>query len=358
MILSTIISRLNDVPIIGQYVPQIMTFFDGVNIKTVLLCIVGMSVVMKLNSNNAVVQQPPVAAVGGIDAQVSRAAAINVGEGLDVNGSPGLRGAVGESIETDDTEEVGMTTGSIGGEEAVASSEGQPPPPPPPVSSTTEGQQTTVGGTMYQQPAAYATPDGGTMTQQQQQAGSYAVPIGSTISQSPLQDAQSLLQQTQPGAYGETGALGSATTLTNQPPPVSSGVDTNNQPIPLSSAPLNQMQMAIPPAVAAITGDGSGMLAQHDPNQPIGGVTTQQGGLPPDVMGSGSGSSVPLVPEAPAMPISDAVQVPEAVPVAEAAPVPSVEGSLLPLLSNFKDSWDPYEPTDIPMFWHSKFYSC
>jgi hypothetical protein len=32
--------------------------------------------------------------------------------------------------------------------------------------------------------------------------------------------------------------------------------------------------------------------------------------------------------------------------------VPSSSKDSLPELNNFKDSWDPYEPTDIPMFWH------
>jgi len=43
-----------------------------------------------------------------------------------------------------------------------------------------------------------------------------------------------------------------------------------------------------------------------------------------------------------------------AAPAAPDAPLPSGEPqeSILPLLDHFKDTWDPYEPTDIPMFWH------
>ena len=32
--------------------------------------------------------------------------------------------------------------------------------------------------------------------------------------------------------------------------------------------------------------------------------------------------------------------------------LPKSATDTLPELNNFKDSWDPYEPTDIPMFWH------
>ena len=31
---------------------------------------------------------------------------------------------------------------------------------------------------------------------------------------------------------------------------------------------------------------------------------------------------------------------------------PSSSTDTLPELNNFKDSWDPYAPTDIPLFWH------
>lgn len=73
--------------------------------------------------------------------------------------------------------------------------------------------------------------------------------------------------------------------------------------------------------------------------QQVSAVDASQMALPLPV-GTDQNAVSPAVPE----PLADAVPL---------VPAPAPGGSsLLGLLDNFKDSWDPYDPTDIPMFWH------
>ena len=39
-------------------------------------------------------------------------------------------------------------------------------------------------------------------------------------------------------------------------------------------------------------------------------------------------------------------------PIAEVAVIPADTGETLPELLNFKDSWEPWEPNDMPVFFH------
>lgn len=262
-------------------ISTIKSFFDGVSMKTVLLCILGMTMVMKLN------RPPP--------QPIDPNHGVHPSNGVE---SPGVRGAAVLNVGVED-KVLGEGGGSEGGEldpqaqaliQQVDSQQGyatQDQQPPPPQQQGLVPQQ---GGAGNLQPAT---------------SGGYAVGQTSTYDQSPLAFQQQQMQA-QAGQQ-QLGQFGTAVDASQMSPP------------------------------QTLTGD---------PEQP------QDGSVPAATTEGGDASNVP-----------DASQSAEgsaaSVPLVESPPAASTGGgdngaSLLGLLNNFKDAWDAYDKTDIPMFWHSE----
>eukprot|EP00579_Thalassiosira_antarctica_P002726 CAMPEP_0201877936 /NCGR_PEP_ID=MMETSP0902-20130614/9222_1 /ASSEMBLY_ACC=CAM_ASM_000551 /TAXON_ID=420261 /ORGANISM="Thalassiosira antarctica, Strain CCMP982" /LENGTH=785 /DNA_ID=CAMNT_0048405479 /DNA_START=36 /DNA_END=2393 /DNA_ORIENTATION=+ len=287
--LSHCLSRLSSSPAVSA----VINFFDGVNLKTILFCIMGMTLVMKLN------QRPPSPdASHGIT---------NTAEFGTV--APGVRGAMRNENEGYNNEY------AVIGEDKDESDSGtplyapavdetpmQPPPPadPQPQQPVQQQQQLapyTQQGLVPQQqvaaadpntPSAYANADVA-------QSNSYAVGQQSTFNQPPLQQ--------QPPAQPQADQFGSAVDASQMLPPQTAEV----------------VVVADVAQVAA-----AGAVAQQQPIQAV---------------------EVPLVDVA-QQPMTQTAEVPLAQQPA------AVQGSVLSELNNFKDTWDPYDKTDIPMFWH------
>eukprot|EP00580_Thalassiosira_gravida_P006878 CAMPEP_0201627284 /NCGR_PEP_ID=MMETSP0493-20130528/2455_1 /ASSEMBLY_ACC=CAM_ASM_000838 /TAXON_ID=420259 /ORGANISM="Thalassiosira gravida, Strain GMp14c1" /LENGTH=803 /DNA_ID=CAMNT_0048097643 /DNA_START=122 /DNA_END=2533 /DNA_ORIENTATION=- len=220
---------------------KFIKFFDGVSFKTVLLCIMGMTIVMKLNKQPSNHHHPP----------------HDVQNPNTMIASNGLRGTMSNN------------EGAIYGDTAV-------------------NQQYSTGE------VASDGLDSLLLQQQQQQ------PLNNGQPPPPLDNPQQQQQQQQMAQQGYA-------------PQQNSNYAVGGQSI-YNQSPEQQLGNAVPATTA--------VLGQVEEGVPITSV--------PDVQ-----AAVPLVP-------------PPAPPGMAAA----VPGSVLGFLSNFKDTWDPYEKTDIPMFWH------
>jgi len=395
-LIESLLSKLMELPIIGNYIPNIQNIFEGVNMKTVAMCLVGMFVVMKLNTNNNNVG-PNVH--HGIEQHNS-----NGGNSDNVD-NVGVRGAL---LTTDKKEEYAKVPPSatesatettdeertlqfndpktveyrysepIVNEANVISS----PPLAIGLESTDQlqqQQQQAVGVPQAGVPQAvaaavqpvsgtYQTTDGSSTAQV---AGSgYAVGQTSTISQTAVPevsvqavvpvaatpetpsvvegghqtvvDGQTQIsplefQQQQQQAQAEQAASqeAAASVSASIPQPADP-----NLPVPLASGALDASQMAPPPDGAAV---GAAAQSVESPPPP-----------PPPPQEEASVAGVPLVSaDSPAsgLPQPSSEKEGGGDTTAVATTSDGVEGSVVGLLNNFKDAWDPYEKTDIPMFW-------
>ena len=313
-----------NLPYIGQYAPSVIQFFDGVNMKTVILCIVGMSIVMKLNtpshSHTHHDVQPAPATMGGYNAangggmmgetlesvnDVYRNGNEDGGEGGgEGGGTPGVRGAALADNGGGDTQQYAPA--------AVI--------PPPPADASAVSQQTggyAVGQTSTHSQAD-AAPDGSVEGAQPSSSTQEAVPDATTGDAATAtggegQQQQQLspleFQQQQQAAQAE-GQLTAAAA-------VADGSGTTAEGTAAFGSAVDSSQMAPPPDGVAVPPAADATTAE----QPAADAATESG--------------VPLVP-APAPP----------------GEVNPVSGSVVGLLSNFQDAWNPWEQTDIPMFWH------
>jgi len=362
-------SRLYDVPILGT----ILSFFDGVNVKTVLLCVLGMTMVMKLNSNYP---PPPTNSNHGITT-----GGYNANDGGAMNNdpatvSPGVRGAMlnedgegdGEGGERGSGEYEGAAFGGEdggiiaqdpnNGQNAYASAledRGQQQPPPPP---TDPGQQQQHQYLLMQQqqqqqlgalnPAAPQQFD----PQQQAQQQQYAPPPQQQLQQQGyfVQQQQQPLQQ---GAIvGDPSAAGGGATPQQQQQPQQPNVNSYavGQTSTYNQSPLEWQQQQM--AAQQVQG-GQAVVAEQ--------VAVQQ------QLQFGSAVDASLMSPPQNIEVVDATQpvadgaAAEAAPPTEVAadqvplvppPAPPSGDSVLGLLDNFKDSWDPYDETSTPMFWH------
>jgi len=391
-LIETLLSKLMEIPIIGNYIPNIQNIFEGVNMKTVAMCIFGMFVVMKLNTNNNV--GPNVH--HGIELHNSNVGSDNVG----------VRGAL---LSTDKKEEYAKVPPPSASESATTTATAETeeertlqfndpktveyrysepivneanvissPPLAIGVESTDQlqqqQQQQAVGAPQAGVPQAvaaavqpvsgtYQTTDGSSTAQV---AGSgYAVGQTSTISQvapavpevpavvptipetqvvvegghQTVVDGQTQIsplefQQQQQQAQAEQAAKEETAVSASIPEPADP-----NLPVPLASGALDASQMAPPPDGAAV-----GAAAQSVESPPP----------PPPPQEEASVAGVPLVSaDSPASGLPQPSSEKEGGDTATAVATTSdgVEGSVVGLLNNFKDAWDPYEKTDIPMFW-------
>jgi len=394
-LIESLLSKLMELPIIGNYVPNIQNIFEGVNMKTVAMCIVGMFVVMKLNTNN-----------NNVGPNVHHGMELhNSNSGGSNNDNVGVRGAL---LTTDKKEEYAKVPSPSATESATAETEEErtlqfndpktveyrysepivneanvisSPPLAIGVESTDQlqqQQQQAVGVPQAGVPQAvsvaavqpvsgtYQTTDGSSTAQV---AGSgYAVGQTSTISQTAdpevpavvpvattpetqvvvegghqtVVDGQTQIsplefQQQQQQAQAEQAASqeAAASVSASIPEPADP-----NLPVPLASGSLDASQMAPPPDGAAV---GAAAQSVESPPPP-----------PPPTQEEASVAGVPLVSaDSPAsglpQPSSEKEGGGDTTAVATASD--GVEGSVVGLLNNFKDAWDPYEKTDIPMFW-------
>ena len=356
--------------------------FEGVNMKTVAMCIVGMFVVMKLNTNN-----------NNVGPNVHHGMELHNNGGGNNNDNVGVRGALLST--TDNNKEEYAKVPSSATETATETEEertlqfndpktveyrySEPivneanvissPPLAIGVESTEQLQQQQQAGVPQAvvavvQPvsAAYQTTDGSSATIQVAGSG-YAVGQTSTISQtvpavpevSPqavsttletpsvvegghqtVVDGQTQIsplefQQQQQQAQAEQVANQEAVSASIPEP-----VDPN-LPVPLASGALDASQMAPPPDGAVV---GAAAQSVEPPPPP-----------PPPPQEDASVAGVPLVSaDSPASGLPQPGGDTTAVATTSDGST-SVEGSVVGLLNNFKDAWHPYEKTDIPMFW-------
>ena len=314
-----------NLPYIGQYAPSVIQFFDGVNMKTVILCIVGMSIVMKLNTPSSHththhdLQQPAPATMGGYNA---------------ANGG----GMMGETLESvNDVYRNGNENGEGGGTPGVRGA----------ALADNGGGDTTQ---QYAPAAAIPPPPADDASAVSQQTGGYAVGQTSTHSQAAAPDGS--VEGAQPSSSTQEAVPVLATT--GDAAATATGGEGQQQ--QLSPLEFQQQQQAAQAegqlTAAAAVADGSGTTTAEAGTAAFGSaVDSSQMAPPPD------GVAVPPVadattaeqPAAAAATESAVPLVPAPAPPGEVNPV---SGSVVGLLSNFQDAWNPWEQTDIPMFWH------
>jgi hypothetical protein len=253
-------------------------------------------------------------------------------------------------------------------------------------SMQSQQQQAWMGNNMMQANAANDQSQFQQQSNGQQQRGGYAMGNGNNnvagaMSTSPGAQADST---TSSGGSMNTGTLsGSGTAYTGDVNPASTSgsmmsSSQQQQPQYTSNAVAGGVSDSM--ATQAATGsmvDNSVMAAGQATAQ---GVSTMSDGSlsaaqPATTVTPGSMSAVAqampgAIPVAGAVPVADAVPIADAVPAgasgsltsgSSATAVAPVDSGIvaaidpndtLPELSNFKDSWDPWEPTDMPVFFH------
>jgi len=250
------LSRLSNIPIVSD----VINFFDGVNLKTILICIMGMTLMMQLNPPNAKHGITNTAAMKDPATVTPRVRGAMMNESSNVAKSEWDRSLyappAGEAIMQPPPKQVG--TGNQGTLQQFD----------PQAQQGIVPQQHVVASDPNI-PFAYANADAQSNVGQQ-----------STYVQSPLQHWQQ--QQQQQAQSHQSGHFGS-------------DVDAS-QILTLQTADVVVVEIA-----QAAIGDA----------QP----TTQT-------------VEVPLIQQ------------------------PAAQGIVSIELNNFKDSWDPYDKTDIPIFWH------
>jgi len=215
-----------------------------------------------------------------------------------------------------------------GGEESVGEEQQQPgiPPPPPPV----DGQQPGMPPPQGQLDQQYDP------SQQQVQQPILQYPQGG---QMPPQN----LQQQQQGYYQN----GYYVPLPPQQPGVAPQFPQQQQQV--GGMPPNNYaasgQLPLDPLQQQMQQQQQQVPAQLDPAQQAAAAAVP----PPPPPDAAVVAAIPVPPATGAEVTAD--QVPLVGPNAESA-LATTSPFALEELVNFKDSWDPYEKTDIPVFWH------
>ena len=326
--------------------------------KTVAMCIFGMFVVMKLNTNN-----------NNNGPNVHHGMEQHNSNGGSNNDNVGVRGAL---LTTDKKEEYAKV--------------------PPPESATTEEERTlqfndpkTVeyrysepivneANVISSPPLAIGVESTEQLQQQQQQQQAIGIPQAVVTAVQPVSaayqttDGSSTAQVGSGYAVGQTSTISQAAVpevspqavpaITPETPSVVEGghqtvVDGQTQISPLefqqqqqlaqaeqaAKEELDASQMAPPPDGAAV---GAAAQSVESPPPP-----------PPPTQEEASVAGVPLVSaDSPASGLPQPSSEKEGGDsTAVATTSTAVEGSVVGLLNNFKDAWDPFEKTDIPMFW-------
>lgn len=365
-------SLLSRIPFVGDIISNAI---GGVNIKTVLLCMLGMTLILKLNAPPTT----PLPSSSSIlsDAPQSFESATMTRNTLDTTG--GVRGAMirkavdeehGEDSQAilDALEEAdarGVSDGSSGG--FLARMNNPPMMQPQQVLSSGQQlqqqmgipqQQQLVGNQQQMTTNAYQQPLTNGISQQQANQffplsglGPAFVPDSVSSQQQQLQQPQEVMMN-MPQASSQY-VLGQSSIL--QLPQAQQTVQqsTNDQ-SSLSSAATEQW-------AKIVTGQKLSQPSQEQPqSQPLEQIVNVAN---PAI----SAENTPLVESAvvidvinnssvaisntsgiAATIVVDATIIPTDVPQVAA----SSGGDMLQQLNNFKDTWDPYETTDIPMFWH------
>ncbi|KAL9182595.1 hypothetical protein ACHAXT_013247 [Thalassiosira profunda] len=347
------------------------SFFDGINLKTVLLCMLGMTMIVKLHRP----PHPPNAdggmGMGGGQGMEhpSREMAQGV-EGV----APGVRGAAAALNLVDDSKDEEGSDG--GGEEATAASK-----PKAEKDDEAKDEQDTPLAV-----SAQAVEQGSPW--QQSQLGQQAMP-GHLTMQTPMGAAnQATMQQfaPQPMQMGQSMQAmpmqqqGMMNQMSMQPQmnpmPVQPGYyAAPQQPMPLSANAMGMgaaMEMAQPGAVSPLAWQQSQMAGQAEPAVAAPGVPVQTADAAPAVPvqtaevaadavappaeaqpSEGATASDEAAAEVPPTKTATAEEVSVAADADSAADAPApAPGSVLRELSNFADTWDPYDKTATPMFWH------
>jgi len=371
----------------------ISNLFEGVNFKTVLLCVIAMAMVMKMhhpslhaNLHHGMQQQQRSTSLTSTNGELPKShpshpdfdadtpseklqkllespdatpdeiqAAVKArleehASGLDPNETKGGPSAELVQQRTEkrlrkreeehekNVAELNAKLAGNGGEEGGVEEGGEqqqqpgipPPPPPPPL----DGQQPGIPppqpqGQLYQQ---YDP------SQQQVQQPYMQFPQGGQM------QPQNFQQQQQ--GYFQNGY--------NVPPQQQPGVGVAP---PLPQQQQQQQQVGMPPNNYAVSNQSPLEWQQQMQQQqqvPLQGDPAQQatpeGGVPPPPPPPDAAAVPAVVPPAFDTAVT-ADQVPLVGPGAESA-LATTSSFALEELVNFKDSWDPFEKTDIPVFWH------